>query len=144
MTAGTGIAHSEFNHSGSEPVHFLQIWIMPAARGLKPGYEQRNFPREERNGRLMLIASPDGRNGSVTVHQDVSLYSTLLDGDQSVEHDLATGRIAWVQVARGEVTLNGRHLGTGDGAAIDGESSIVLDGGKAAEILVFDMPEDKA
>ena len=143
MTAGTGISHSEYNHSGSDPVHFLQIWIMPAARGLKPGYEQSHFPREERDGRLRLIASPDGRDGSVTVHQDVRLYSTLLDGDQSVEHGLAAGRIAWVQVARGEVTLNGRRLGTGDGAAVDGESAIVLGDAQAAEVLVFDMPGEK-
>ncbi|HJV24585.1 MAG TPA: pirin family protein [Aromatoleum sp.] len=143
MSAGTGISHSEYNHSGSEPVHFLQIWIVPAARGLKPGYEQNHFPSEERDGRLRLIASPDGRDGSVTVHQDVRLYSALLDGGQSAEHGLAAGRIAWVQVARGEVTLNCQRLGTGDGAAVDGESAIVLGDAQAAEVLVFDMPAEE-
>lgn len=140
MSAGTGISHSEYNHSSTEPVHFLQIWIVPAARGLRPGYEQRNFPRDERHGRLRLIASPDGSDGSVTVHQDVRLYSTLLDGDQRAELALAAGRNVWVQVARGEVTVNGKRLAVGDGAAIDGESSVVLDGARAAEVLVFDLP----
>lgn len=141
MSAGTGISHSEYNHSSTEPVHFLQIWIVPAARGLRPGYEQRHFPRDERSGNLRLIASPDGQAGSVTVHQDVRLYSTLLDGDQRVELDLAAGRTAWVQVARGEVTVNGQRLTAGDGAAIDGESDIVLNGARAAEVLVFDLPK---
>jgi hypothetical protein len=140
MSAGTGISHSEYNHSASEPVHFLQIWIVPAERGLRPGYEQRHFPTEDRSGRLRLIASPDGREGSVTVHQDVRLHAALLDGEQRARLELADGRTAWVQVARGELTVNGQRLAAGDGAALDGESAVVLDGAVAAEVLVFDLP----
>lgn len=140
MTAGTGISHSEYNHSASEPVHFLQIWIVPSKQGLPPGYEQRHIPEGERSGRLRLIASPDGRDGSVTVHQDVRLHATLLDGEQRASLDLAAGRIGWVQVARGEVMLNGQRLVAGDGAALDGEPALVLDRATNAEVLVFDLP----
>ncbi len=144
MSAGTGIRHSEYNHSASEPVHFLQIWIIPAEQGLAPGYEQRHFPRDARAGRLRLIASPDGADGSVTVHQDIRLYATLLDAGQSASLALEDGRIAWVQVARGEVALNGQRLAAGDGAAADGETALVLDGARGAELLVFDMPRSPA
>jgi len=140
MSAGTGISHSEYNDSASEPVHFLQIWIVPAGRGLPPGYEQRHFPAEARAGRLRLIASPDGADDSVTVHQDVRLYAALLDADQSASLPLQDGRIAWVQVARGEVAVNGQRLAAGDGAALDRETALVLDGATGAEVLVFDMP----
>jgi redox-sensitive bicupin YhaK (pirin superfamily) len=139
MSAGTGISHSEYNHSASEPVHFLQIWIVPAERGLRPGYEQRHFPPAERSGRLRLIASPDGRDGSVTLHQDVRLHAALLDGEQRASLEIADGRTAWVQVARGELTVNGQRLAAGDSAALDGEPAVVLDGAFAAEVLVFDL-----
>lgn len=140
MTAGTGITHSEYNHSPSELVHFLQIWIIPAERGLRPGYEQRHFPHEERSGRLRLIASPDGNDGAVTIHQDARIHAALLDGDQRASLELAQGRTAWVHVARGEVAVNGVRLSTGDGAAIEDEHAIVLDGAAGAEVLVFDLP----
>ncbi|NMG74494.1 pirin family protein [Aromatoleum diolicum] len=142
MSAGIGISHSEYNHSASEPVHFLQIWIVPATGGLRPGYEQRHFPREERTGCLRLIASADGREGSVTVHQDVQLFTTLLDGDRRASLELTEGRVAWVQVARGEVVVNGQRLTEGDGAAIEGESAVVLDHASGAEVLVFDLPRE--
>jgi len=144
MSAGKGISHSEYNHSASEPVHFLQIWIVPAQGGLAPGYEQRHFPAEARTGRLQLIASPDGADGSVTVHQDVRLYATLLGADQGASLELKNGRIAWVQVARGAVEVNGRRLGAGDGAALDGETAVVLDRAADAEVLLFDLPRMEA
>ncbi|MGH7293887.1 MAG: pirin family protein, partial [Polyangiaceae bacterium] len=115
MSAGTGVVHSEANHSKTEGVHFLQIWIEPERRGLPPGYEQKAFPEQERRGALRLVASRDGREGSVTVHQDVSLYVALLGPGQAVKAALAPGRRAWVQVARGSVTSTGQVLGEGDG-----------------------------
>ena len=115
MTAGTGVRHSEFNASDSDPVHFLQIWILPEQDGLKPGYEQQTFSDQERRGRLRLVGSRDGRDGSVTIHQDVDLYATVLADGQRVGHELAGGRRAWVQVARGSVKLNERQLYPGDG-----------------------------
>ena len=113
MTAGTGIAHSEFNPSPTEPVHLLQIWLLPERRGLTPGYEQKPFPEAERRGRWRLVASRDGRDGSVTIHQDADVYATLLEPGESVRHELRPGRHAWVQVARGSAALNGRPLGAG-------------------------------
>src|SRR5262245_41074084 len=110
MTAGTGIQHSEFNASKSEPVHFLQIWIFPEKRGLKPGYAQQSYPAAERKGQLKLVASRDGRDGSLGVHTDASVYATALDAGQRVKHQLAPGRAAWVHVATGAVTLNGKRL----------------------------------
>ena len=139
MTAGTGIQHSEFNPSPTEPVHLLQIWLLPERRGLEPSYEQRNFPAAERSGQLRLIASHDGREGSVTVHQDVSLYATQLAAGQTMSHALAPGRFAWVQVARGGVTLNGQKLEAGDAAAIADETQLTLVGTNDAEVLVFDL-----
>jgi redox-sensitive bicupin YhaK (pirin superfamily) len=126
------------NASKDEPVHFLQIWILPEKAGIRPGYEQKKFEDEERRGTLRLVASPDAAEGSVTIHQDVRLYATLLDGDQTVTHALAPGRYGWVQVARGEVELNGQTLKAGDGAAIEGEPSVTLRG-TGAEVLLFDL-----
>ena len=139
MSAGTGVVHGEFNHSRTEPVHFLQIWILPASQGLPPGYEQKRFPDEEKRGRLRLVASPDGAGGSVTVHQDARLYAALLAPGQAVTHPLAQGRHAWVQVIRGEVEASGERLAAGDGAAVSGEPSLSLRGVQDAEVLVFDL-----
>jgi quercetin 2,3-dioxygenase len=139
MTAGTGVLHSEFNQSKDQVVHFLQIWIRPDRNGLEPGYEQKAFPPEERRGRLRLVASPDGRDGSVVVHQDALLHATLLGPKDEVSLPLAAGRHAWVQVVRGEVDLNGERLAPGDGAAVSGEKALSLRGRGDAEVLVFDL-----
>jgi redox-sensitive bicupin YhaK (pirin superfamily) len=139
MSAGTGIRHSEFNGSQTEPVHFLQIWILPEREGLPPSYEQRAFPAKEKRGRLELIAAPDGREGAVTVHQDVNLYVTVLEPGESVNYRLAPGRQAWVQVARGAVTLNEVALGQGDGAAVGQEESLQIQAAERAEALLFDL-----
>ena len=141
MSAGTGIRHSEFNGSPKEPVHFLQIWLLPDRPGHRPTYEQKAFPAEERRRRLRLVASPDGAQGSTTIHQDARVFATLLADGQAVELPLAAGRHAWVQVARGEVEVNGRRLAHGDGAAISGEPLLQLTGRGAeeAELLIFDL-----
>jgi redox-sensitive bicupin YhaK (pirin superfamily) len=139
MSAGTGVAHSEYNHSRSEDVHLLQIWILPEAEGLKPGYQQEAFPREEKEGRLRLIASRDGRDGAVTVNQDVDLYAALLAPEAEVSHPLAPGRNAWLQVIRGTVTLNGEALQAGDGAAVSEEEALRIRASEAAELLLFDL-----
>jgi hypothetical protein len=140
MSAGTGVRHSEFNASATAPVHFLQIWILPKANGIAPGYEQKHFEPGQLDGRLRVIASPDGRDGSVTIHQDAFLYATKLDGAASVAHGLAPGRRAYVHVARGAVALNDTPLAAGDGARIEQEASLRLSNGQAAEVLVFDLP----
>ncbi len=139
MSAGKGVVHGEFNHSRTEPVHFLQIWILPASHGLPPGYEQKRFPDEEKRGRLRLVASPDGAGGSVTVHQDARLYAALLAPGEAVTHPLAQGRHAWVQVVRGEVEASRERLAAGDGAAVSGEPALSLRGIAEAEVLVFDL-----
>lgn len=139
MSAGTGVLHSEYNPSSSEPVHFLQIWIHPDKRNLKPGYEQKAFPAAERRNRLRLVASPDGRDGSVTIHQDAELYTTLLSRGSRVRHDLKSDRFAWVQVASGAVSLNGQALSAGDGAKVSGEKALELTATGDAEVLVFDL-----
>lgn len=139
MSAGKGIRHSEFNASRSAPVHLLQIWIIPERRGIEPGYEQTSFPAEEKRGRLRLVASRDGREGSVKVHQDASLYATILGKGQRVAHELAAGRLAWVQIAKGSALLNGEALETGDGAAINASGTLELEGVRDAEVLLFDM-----
>jgi redox-sensitive bicupin YhaK (pirin superfamily) len=141
MSAGTGVTHSERNPSRSAPVHFLQIWILPRERGLAPGYEQRAFPAEERRGRLRLLASPDGRDGSVTLHQDASMSGALLAPGETVRHEIPPGRAAWVHVARGDVAVSGRHLRAGDGLAATGEAALDLagQGPAGAEVLVFDL-----
>lgn len=139
MTAGTGVAHSEANPSASDPVHLLQIWIMPNARGLKPGYEQKMFTTAQKEGKLALIASPDGSAGSVTINQDAKVYASVLNPDQKVTHSLANDRLAWLQVARGSVVLNGEELKQGDGAAISDESQLEITGRERSEVLLFDM-----
>ncbi len=139
MTAGTGVTHSEYNHSSSELVHFLQIWVLPEQRGLPPGYEQRAFAASEKRGQLRLIASRDGRTGSVTIHQDVDVYATLLVAREQVVHRLRPGRHAWLQVARGSVTVNDLRLTSSDGAAVSEEQTITIVGTEAAELLVFNL-----
>jgi hypothetical protein len=139
MSAGTGIAHSEFNHSPTEPVHFLQIWIVPERQGLPPGYEQKTFPVEDRQGRMRLVASRDGRDGSLVVHQDLDLYSSVLDADGTATLPLRPGRAAWVQVVRGEVAVNDTALEAGDGAAVLDETALTLASRSASEVLVFDL-----
>lgn len=140
MSAGTGIMHSEFNDSDADPVHFLQIWVLPERSGLEPGYEQTYFAPEDKQGRLRLIGSRDGREGSVTIHQDLNLYATNLNPEDAVMHTLAANRVAWVHVAKGAVTLNGHDLTAGDGAAIADETALTLTGvGEDTEVLLFDM-----
>jgi redox-sensitive bicupin YhaK (pirin superfamily) len=140
MTAGTGVRHSEFNASKSEPVHFLQIWILPEAQRLKPGYEQKTFTSDDKKGRLCLVASRDGRDGSVTVHQDVALYAAVLDAGQAVAQTIAPGRHLWMQVIRGEgVSVNGKTLVAGDGAALSDEARLEVRATSASELLVFDL-----
>jgi redox-sensitive bicupin YhaK (pirin superfamily) len=139
MSAGTGVTHSEMNASKTEKVHFYQIWILPEAARLPPGYEQKRFDPEERKNRLRLVASRDGRDGSLTVHQDAAIYAGTLDAGAHVERPLAADRHAWVQVARGEVTVNGRALAEGDGAAVSGEPSLTIHASAPAEVIVFDL-----
>ncbi|WP_291852955.1 pirin family protein [Bradyrhizobium sp.] len=139
MSAGTGVRHSEFNASKTEPVHFLQIWIIPEKKGIEPGYEQKAFSDAEKRGRLRLIGSRDGREGSVTIHQDVDLYATLLGKGDVVDHAIAPGRGGWVQVARGSVSLNGETLGEGDGVAVSTSGPLRIEGRSDAEVLLFDM-----
>jgi redox-sensitive bicupin YhaK (pirin superfamily) len=138
MSAGTGVRHSEFNASRVEPVHFLQIWIVPDRRGHAPGYEQKAFPEAERRGRLRLVGSSDGRDGSVSLHQDVALYSGLLEEGQTATLTLAAGRHGFAHVARGAATINGRKLVEGDGLALSDEPAVTVEG-HGAEVLVFDL-----
>lgn len=138
MSAGTGIRHSEFNASQTDLVHFLQIWILPSRPGLPPGYEQRALPTGVRGG-LHLIAAPDGRDGAVTVHQQAEIHAAQLDAGATAEHALAAGRHAWLQVARGAVTVNGSSLAAGDGAALSGEPAVHIAARAASEILLFDL-----
>jgi hypothetical protein len=139
MTAGTGIRHSEFNPSKTQPVRFLQIWILPEHPGLPAGYEQKKFAEADKRGRLRLIAAPDGRDGALAIHQDVELFAAVLAANQSITHDLQNGRSCWVQVARGPIELNGQSLGEGDGAAVVNEQRIELKGRDDAEVLLFDL-----
>jgi redox-sensitive bicupin YhaK (pirin superfamily) len=139
MSAGTGVLHSERNASDSDPAHFLQIWLLPERTRIPPSYEQRTFPLSNRQGRLTLIASRDSRDGSIQVHQDVDLYSAILSGGEAVRHTLEDARHAWVQVARGDVTLNGTTLSAGDGAAITDEPELTLAAATDAEVLLFDL-----
>jgi hypothetical protein len=138
MSAGTGILHSEFNPSTSVPVHLLQVWILPAERGIAPGYEQKAIPID--GDALTLVASGDGRQGSVTIHQDSDLFAARLPVGAAVAHALGPRRAAWVQVARGAVALNGEALGAGDGAAISNERALDIRAAQASELLVFDLP----
>src|SRR5579859_5250238 len=139
MSAGTGVTHSEFNASKTEPVHLYQIWMFPEKPGLKPAYDQKNFAAAEKRGKLRLIASPDGREGSVKIRQDNELYATVLGQGDAVKHELKPERYAYVQVARGSVKLNGKDLVEGDGAAISAEKSLELIGVTNAEVLLFDL-----
>jgi redox-sensitive bicupin YhaK (pirin superfamily) len=139
MTAGTGVAHSEANPSNTEPVHLLQIWILPKAQNLDPGYEQKMFADQLTPGKLLLIASENGRNGSVKITQDASIYAAKLESDQNVTHTLAGGRRAWLQVARGGVNLNGVELKQGDGAGITKETSLNINAREPSEVLLFDL-----
>jgi redox-sensitive bicupin YhaK (pirin superfamily) len=140
MSAGSGIRHSEANASKSDPVHFLQIWIVPERKGLEPGYEQKAFTGEEKRGKLRLVGSRDGRDGSVTIHRDVDFYATVLGKNDAVSHELKSGRLAWVQVASGSAKLNGEQLHPGDGVAVDEAGKLELAGTSTdAEVLLFDM-----
>jgi redox-sensitive bicupin YhaK (pirin superfamily) len=139
MSAGTGVLHSEYNASDKDKVHFLQIWIEPSKSGISPSYEQKFFAPEEKRGKLRLVASPDGREGSVKVHQDAQLYAALVNGDERVVYALASGRKAYVHVARGSVTVNGQPLGSGDALKATGESEVVIEKGDNAEVLLFDL-----
>ncbi|HEX2836051.1 MAG TPA: pirin family protein [Thermoanaerobaculia bacterium] len=140
MSAGTGVVHSEFNGSESEPVHFFQIWILPERGGITPGYEQKLFPEEERRGTLQLVVAPDAANGALKIHQDARLYTSILDEGQSVDYTLGANRGVWIQVARGSVEVNGVLLKTGDGAQIESESALKITGGaNASEFLLFDV-----
>jgi len=142
MTAGTGVMHSEFNHSKAEEVHLYQIWIFPEKKGIEPSYEQKFFADEEKLNRLRVIASPEAEEGSLKIHQDAKLLATLLEEGKSVTHELKPGRGVWIQVARGSVNVNGRTLNAGDGAAISDEAEVKLTGSsgdKKAEVLLFDL-----
>jgi redox-sensitive bicupin YhaK (pirin superfamily) len=140
MSAGTGVTHSEYNGSKTEPAHFLQIWVIPAEAGGEPGYEEKHFDADSKRGRLRLVASPDGADGSVSLRQDVAIYATILDGEERVDHALAAGRQAYVQVARGAVTVNGVELAAGDAVRISEEAAVSLGGARDAEVLLFDLP----
>ncbi len=139
MSAGTGVTHSEQNASPSEPVHFLQIWLLPSERNIAPGYEQKSFANAEKQGQLRLVASPDGREGSVTIHSDATLYASILDAHEVARLELKPERHAWVHVARGRAQINGKELKAGDAAAFSAESEISLAGVERAEVLVFDL-----
>lgn len=139
MSAGSGVTHSEYNHSQEDGVHFLQIWFLPEKEGIDPSYEQKSFDDESKRGNLRLVMSRDGRDESVKINQDVDMYVSLLDGDDALEHKPAEGRIQWLQVARGQVDLNGQTLKAGDGAAIMKEDAIKLDQANDAEVILFDM-----
>ncbi|HXZ48189.1 MAG TPA: pirin family protein [Usitatibacter sp.] len=140
MSAGTGVTHSEFNASDLEPVHFLQIWIEPAVRGVKPGYEEKRFDDAAKRGRLCLVASPDGREGSVTIHQDASVYAALVDGAEAVELAQRPDRRTYVHVVRGGARVAGRALEAGDAVGISGEERVRIDAGRGGEVLLFDLP----
>lgn len=139
MSAGTGVMHSEFNHAPDRTTHFLQIWLLPAARGIAPGYEQKTFDDASKRGQLRLVASPDGREGSVTIHADASIRAGLFDGAERAELALDPRRLAYVHVARGSVSANGQKLAAGDAALVADESKLVIDSGDHAEVLVFDL-----
>jgi redox-sensitive bicupin YhaK (pirin superfamily) len=139
MSAGTGIAHSEYNHAADKTTHFLQIWLLPDRQGITPSYEQKAFADAEKRGRLRLVASPDGRDGSVTIHADASMYAGLFSNDERAELALDPKRLAYVHLVRGELHANGQALQAGDAARLDGESRLVLDHGRDAEVIVFDL-----
>jgi redox-sensitive bicupin YhaK (pirin superfamily) len=139
MSAGRGVLHSEYNHAADATTHFLQIWIEPSARGIDPGYEQRHFPAAEKRGRLRLIASPDGRDGSVTIHADASISSGLFDAGERAVQALDPTRKAYIHVVRGRADVNGQHLGAGDALGLEGERELRIENAADAEVLVFDL-----
>ncbi len=139
MSAGSGVTHSEFNHSKDETCHLLQIWFLPGARDIKPGYEQKSFSAADKKGKLKLLASRGAREDSVDIHQDVDIYSALLNANDNITHTMKEGRLGWLQVAKGSLEINGRKLEAGDGVAIADEKQIELSGAKDAEIVLFDM-----
>lgn len=140
MSAGSGVSHSEFNHSASEPVHFLQIWLFPDQQDIEPSYHETNFSPASKRGQLRLIVSPDGADGSLSIHQDARIFATILDGDDRLQHTLAPGRGAYVQVARGQLQVNGITLDAGDAVQVSEEAQLTLENGHDAEVLVFDLP----
>jgi quercetin 2,3-dioxygenase len=140
MSAGTGIRHSEFNHSKKEPVHFLQIWVLPDRNGIAPRYDQKSFPNAERRDRLRLVGSPDGRDGSIVIHQDAEIYDALLSRDHGVSRDLKAGRKSWIQVVRGAVEVNGKAAAAGDGVAVEDEAVVSIAArADDSHVLVFDL-----
>lgn len=139
MSAGTGVTHSEYNHSKTEPVHFLQIWIVPEEQGIKPSYEQKSFSDESKRDQLRLVASNDGRDGSVLVHQDVSVYASLVSSEKALSYQPKAGRHTWLHVAKGEITLNGELLRAGDAYATDEEEALRLESDAQGEVLIFDL-----
>lgn len=141
MSAGTGIRHSEFNHSDRDPLHFLQIWVTPNKEGVAPRYDQKNFTDADKRGRLRLVTSPDGADGSVMIHQDARIYASIVDDGVTLTHELKPGRVGWVQVARETVNVDGEELRAGDGIAIQGGTLTFRGLARGAEVLVFDLPE---
>src|SRR6185369_4095033 len=139
MSAGRGVTHSEMNGSKDEPVHFLQIWLLPERAGLPASYEEKRFAPEEKRGRFRLVASPDAAEGSLTLHQDARVYASILDKGADATHAIAAGRQGWLQVARGRVLVNGKELAAGDGAALTGEASVTVAGAEPSEVLLFDL-----
>ena len=139
MSAGSGVVHSEFNGSETEPVHFFQIWIEPSAEGITPGCEQKLFPDEERRNRLRVLAAPGAPEGAVDIHQDARVYASLLDAGSSVDHEIATGRGAWIQLASGSIDVNGTTVNAGDGVAIEEETKLTISAKENAEFLLFDL-----
>lgn len=140
MSAGTGVTHSEFNNSPSQGVHFLQIWIEPSVKGIAPGYEEKHFDADAKRGHLCLIASPDGADSSVTIHQDARLYASLLNGSEQLEYEVTPGRRAYLHLIRGTLSVNGMRLQSGDAAKIEDEARVRIDEAEAAEFLLFDLP----
>lgn len=141
MSAGTGVTHSEFNYDSNGTTHFLQIWILPDRTGITPGYEQKRFDDSEKRGRLRLVVSPDGADGSVRIHQDARMYAGLFDGAEKADFAVASGRLAYVHLVRGAATINGRALVAGDALLYRDEPEVRIEAGQAAEVLVFDLPE---
>ena len=139
ISAGTGVRHSEFNPSATEPVHFYQIWLLPQSKGIQPSYEQKFFAEDEKRGKLRIVASPDGAEGSLTIHQDAKVYLSTLHPGESVNHKLPPGRHAWLQILRGAVSVNGTPLETSDGLAVSEERSLTIAGERLAEVMLFDL-----
>jgi hypothetical protein len=140
MSAGTGVRHSEFNHSAKEPVHFLQIWIQPDVQNIEPSYEEKHFDTQSKTAMLCLIASSDGRNGSVLVHQDISIYATIIDGEDAIEHVILPTRTAYLHLICGQITVNGQQLTEGDSLKITVEKELIINNATNAEFLLFDLP----